>query len=309
MGQGFGLSYGAGAGADTLFDAIRQKRQEQLDNFARQQQQIENERAAQLDAEGRRRWQLDYDERAATNKSLADYRAAEAERDRAAAASGEQKQKIIGQLIADPSLPEATRKWLTGATQGFNQLAVHDYEGAGEHQAHLDIDDQRKRTAAFEDWKQRENYRETQRRNRPVVGRLVMDDPTLPLGVQSHLTQLRGRHGDFNAALAEFQNSLEAHQRAHPRLSPVKAVNALRQMFTGAGRGTGASGSDPATAAAVREAMQSSDANPQGGIALRAPGLDGKAVSLAELQALAQRKGTTVEQEKQRATAAGFIVR
>jgi hypothetical protein len=226
---GFGLSYAAGAGADTLRDIIREK---VADVYRRQAFEAQQQQRA----EQARQWELQYQRQLAADKGLADSRAAEAERDRAAATATTAKADAVKQFISDPSLPPHVTKWLQGASLGYNQLTPHDYEDPAAHRAHLETENKAKRDAEFSEFKRRTDYTEGVRQNRPRVGRLVYDDPTLPNGVQKHLTEIRQRNPDFNSALGELQNSWAQHQQAHPNASPLKAVRALQQLYSGAGR-------------------------------------------------------------------------
>lgn len=266
-GASFAASQAAAAGADALKEIIAQKLREQQER----RQQAEFQARLQQQAEDNRFRQLNYDRQLEADKVMKDWRAAEAERDRAAAAASTARTDAMRGFVDDPTLPEATRKWLRGASLGFNQLGIHDYENPDFHRVqHVEAEDKRKRDAAFDDFKRRADYTATIRAKQPQVGRLVLDDPTLPIGVQSHLTQIRQRNPDFNSALTEFQNSLAQHQQVHPKLSPIKAVQALQRMYTGAGR----AGADDDLDAVIDAAMTGDNGR---GMQLRAPGLEDNA--------------------------------
>jgi len=143
------------------------------------------------------------------------------------------------------------------------------------------------------------------------------DDPTIPRGVQDYLVQLRTKHPTFEAAAGELSSLLPKLRADHPSLSSTKALNALRQSFTGGGA------ADDNIDALAREAAQGvvtgAPTGGRGGGSARAaaPGPASAmtrsaahhTVTVAELTALAAKRGTTLEQETARATAAGFIVR
>jgi hypothetical protein len=121
------------------------------------------------------------------------------------------------------------------------------------------------------------------------------------------VTQLRTKHPTFEAAAGELARQLPNLTGAHPNLSPQKAANALRQLFTG----SGGDDMDNLIADAMREDVPPAAGGGRGANpSMPSPGGDpARTVTLAELQALANARGTSVEQEKARATAAGFIVR
>jgi hypothetical protein len=157
--------------------------------------------------------------------------------------------------------------------------------------------------------------------SRPV--RIVgVDDPSFPRGVQAYITQLRGKYGDVNSAQAELTQAMPSLLQAHPSLAPVKAMNALRQAYSGAGHPSSGDalleellhgGAPPGAAAggaAVNPGRGSGPAGGRGGVPSGATQASPEhVVSMAELHAIAQRRGTSVEQEQQRAAAAGYVVR
>lgn len=241
-----GSAYAAGSMAEGAADALEQllarKRMEQLDRQRQRERDEERQYRYQRDAEATRRWQQEYNLRESTVKDAAARR--KGEDDQRAAQRAE-----LDRLLADPSaLSQSGPAWQRlarlnrlGAGSNLNQHAVELPE---EHAAHLKAETD----AKWGDTKREIDYRENLQRTRPVrqVGRLRVpgaDDPELPRGVQSHLVQIRSRQPSFEAALGELQNSFDAHRQAHPRMSDMKVVNALRQLYTGAA-GAGAGGGD-----------------------------------------------------------------
>jgi hypothetical protein len=83
--------------------------------------------------------------------------------------------------------------------------------------------------------------------------RLLQDDPSFPRGVQSYILQLRTKHPSFESAAGELSRQLATLHASHPTLSPQKAVNALRQLFTGSAGG----GSDEDVVSSAVEAAMS----------------------------------------------------
>lgn len=147
---------------------------------------------------------------------------------------------------------------------------------------------------------------------RPRGGAMGGDNPALPLGAQRYALDIAAKHGtDYNGALAEAQQYLAdpQTQQDHPRLSPQKFLAAVQSAMRRPG---GAQGSaldrlvDSAVGAAAGGATVSNRDGSGGGPGVSAPK---GVVSFDELRQLAARRGTSVEQEKQRASAAGFLVR
>ncbi|HVL66764.1 MAG TPA: hypothetical protein VM364_05825 [Vicinamibacterales bacterium] len=200
-------------------------------------------RALAGDEEDKRRWAQDFELRSRGVKSLEDARAAEAARDRADAEARANRAQGIQRLLSEPSeLSSLTplQRVLLLNQHGVNNVSIHDLEQPEEHAAHVRAD----KDSAFADWQRRADYTEQQRRTRPpreITGRLVKDDPAFPYGVQDYVVQLRAKHPTFEAAAGELSRQMPNLRQSHPNLSSEKALNALRQSFTGAGQGDGLS--------------------------------------------------------------------
>lgn len=333
MGQN-GLNLGgfgaAGGGADALERVLARARMEQLDAERRET----DERDFQFrvsDQEMRRQQQARAD---ADALALRTEREAQTRRINAGLDKSEKRATDLEALTADPTAFDKLtplQRILALSGLGVANVGIHDVENPGEHSAHQ----QGERDGKFSEWQRQYDYQNQHPRPSRatadpvarVVGRLRMDDPSFPRGVQSYVAQLRSKYPDFNGAQSEFSRALESLQQAHPSLSPMKALNALRQQYGGGGN---PGGDDALLDELLSEDAGTSGARPGGGPRPGASGggplrLQGrlmtpggapapkpdatKTVSTQELQLLAQKRGTSVEQEKQRAAAAGYIVR
>ena len=175
------------------------------------------------------------------------------------------------------------------------------------------------------------------------------DDPELPRGVESYLYDLTkkqvatpdvpgqphkpNQRYTFEDARADIDENWDQLVAAHPRLSRLKVHAALRQLFqrdpgtsptsdvvsdvmhelnlkSAGGRAEAASlGARQPSAAAVDHPRRTTDIElpDEGGAAVARAKRDG--LTSAQLQMVAARNGTTVEQERKRAEAEGFFVR
>lgn len=256
----FGLSFAAGASAGALERLQIEQRAERESVERRKFNQEALLRRLSGDAENTRRWEADHGLRVAGQKSLEDSRAAEAARDRAAAEKDANRRRGLDEIMSDPQrLAGLTplQRLLTLQQYGVGNVGIHDVEDPEQHGAHTRVD----ADAKWSDRKRELDYAEQQRRSRPqVTGRFRLapgaDDPALPRGTQSYLASLRTKHRSFEAAAQEFTGALQDELSKHPGLQPVKAMNALRQMYTGSG---GSSGSgNPAIDAVVNSAVAGS---------------------------------------------------
>lgn len=302
MGQGLNLAGGLGAGAAgaTLGDILRDARAEQIRREALKLQAQGLEQQLAQEAERARQFQLTHERGLAADKSLADYRAAEAARDRAVADQQTNRQRGIQAIIDDPATPAPVRGLLRMNALGVTNLNVHDVEGPEAHAAHTRAENQLKADTAFRDFQRRADYSEGLRRSRPATAAANMrlrpgqDDPALPRGTQAYLVEIARKHpGNYEAAVAELSEYLQDPQTQadHPNLSPQKALAALKQSFTGVGRPLAGGSSDPAVAGAVAGAMRQvvTDADaPPAGTPPRAAGGGGQVVDEAQLRARAQ---------------------
>jgi hypothetical protein len=249
MAEGLVLAGGFGAAAadDAIQRVLAQKRLEQIQQAALQRQLEQDARQQQLDAENRRRFEMTW-QRTQQQDAIA---GVERAREAAARDAG---QKFLRGVLVNPAIPEAARTLLQLGQHGLgSNLNVHALESPEAHSAHTGAE----RDAEFTDWKRQQDYLEQQRRSRPVrttAGnlRLLQDDPSFPRGVQAYMLQLRTKHPSFESAAGELSRQLGSLQATHPNLSPQKAVNALRQLFTGAG---GAGSDEDAVSSAVQDAM------------------------------------------------------
>lgn len=265
MGQGFGLSFAAGGAADELQDILARRYAEQLQRQAAAERQRDFQRSQAQDAENTRRWNLTHDRQVASDKALADMRAAEAERDRAVAGKDAARQAGLQKLIDDPNTPPALRSLLQLNGLGVANVGIHDVEAPDAHAAHVRAENQLKADNGFADWQRRYDYQTAHPRPARIASaggvriRPGQDDPGLPFGTQRYLTEIRRKHQTFNDALGELSAYLQSPQTQsdHPGISPQRAANALRQLYTGAGNPNGGSGgSNPLVQQAVQEAMQ-----------------------------------------------------
>lgn len=332
MGLGFGLSFGAGGGADAL-------RQIEQDKLARldMQNRAELTRQALLrqmtgDAEQRRQFDLSHDLAERNAKSLAEQRAAAASKAQADAERAAARTAGLERLVSDPTALQnltPVQRIVALGQLGVGNVGVHDLESPTEHGAHVKAD----KDSAFADWQRRQDYSNAHRPSAGeastgrAIARLRMDDPSLPRGVQDYLVQLRTKYPSFDAAAGEFSGALDSLRSAHPSLSSTKALTALRQQYSGGGN---ANTGDDELDALVSAVMNGAEGAPVAGggrasgpgaapaparIRTAAPAGGGQpagpkgTVSLAELEAIARRRGTSVEVEKQRASASGFVVR
>lgn len=245
MANGVGLAagFGAGGASDALTDLLKQKYLEQVQRQAQAERQQAVERQDAQDAESTRRWNLTHERGLAADQSLADSRAAEAARDRAEADKAARRTEGLQRFIDDPSTPPHLRTLLSLNALGVGNVGIHDVETPEVHAAHVRADNQLNADSEFAQWQRRADYTEGQRRSRPVraIGARVapgQDDPGLPFGSQRYISAIRQKHGTFEQALAELNAYLAdpQTQRDHPGLSPQRATNALRQLYTGAGR-------------------------------------------------------------------------
>lgn len=235
------MGYGAGAAAG-LEDVLTRLRLKQLDNERRHNADADRLFREGQSAEQIRQFNATQDRLVAGDKADAEERARVAARQREADERAAAERAELSKLLSDPSSLNTAPAWARlvnlNRLGAGNNLNIHAVESPTEHAAHEKVE----RDAEFSDWQRRANHQ-----NDLISGRLQMrgttrrapgaDDPELPRGVQSHLVAIRGRNPNFESALREFGNSLEAHRSAHPKLSDVKAVNALRQLYTGAASG------------------------------------------------------------------------
>lgn len=211
-----------------------------------------------------------------------------------------------------------TQRRLALAEVGIHNLGQHDpiLESPDDHAAHVKAD----AGAAWESRKRELDYLEQQRRSRPMLsGRLVKDDPAFPIGVQTHLAQIRSRHPDFESALTEFVGSIDSHRQAHPAFQPEQAVNALRQFYSGGGapprttRGAPMVGADgrlvttPSPGAGGGRGAAPSRPNQPAPPQADASG-EGRTLTAAALADIARKHGITTEQARAKAEALGYIV-
>jgi hypothetical protein len=246
MAQGLGLAggYGAGAAADELQEVLKQRYLEGLQRTAQRERDRAYEQGLQQEAERRREWQVAQDRAMASDKSLADARAAQAARDRAAAEKDANRQTGLQRVIDDPNTPPALRNLLTLNSLGVANVGIHDTETPEAHAAHVRAENQTKSDEAFGEWKRRTDYTESVRDQRPLRPRNArlapgQDDPGLPHGTQRYLVEIARKHpGDYQHAVAELSTYLQdpQTQRQHPGLSATRAMTALRQSYSGAGR-------------------------------------------------------------------------
>jgi hypothetical protein len=274
-----------------------------------QQQRALHARGLDLQAQGLTDAAADRDER----------RRRQAAADTQAAADRAAREAALASVVTDPTLPAATRRLITLGEHGINNLNVHALEPADEHTAHVTADQTAADTRDFALWKRQQDYSQQlqvdDERRRATAAReklFPVDDPSLPLGSSRYITSLSAKQpGNYSAALQELTSYLNdpQTQRDHARLDPQKAVAALQRAYGGARQMGGAADEDPVTVL-VREAMGGRGGRGSGpGPRATVPTPDARAVSAAELQALAQRRGTTLAQERARAAAAGYTVR
>lgn len=185
-----------------------------------------------------------YQRGVAMDKSLTDSREAEAARDRAAAEKDANRAKGLSELIANPAALAAmtpVQRLLTMNQYGVANVGIHDLEDPAQHTAHVDADAARKADADFGQHKRIRDYDNAH--PSPVRGslRTVADDPSLPLGSQRYIAEIAAKHGgDFDGARAELMAYLNDPRTVtdHPRLSPAKAIDALRRAASTPGGST-----------------------------------------------------------------------
>ena len=238
-----GSAFAAGAGADALRDVIRAKFTEQQDAADRKRLREQDDRQQAMDVENTRRWNQNYTRQLEADKGLADSRAAEAARDRAAAEKDANRQKGLAQLMSDPAAWQAmnpVQRVVALQQHGVNNLPYHEgIETPEEHGKHVAGDAKRKADDAFEQYTRTRDYA-VSHPLRPVpvsrLGRPPQDDPSLPLGSQRYIAQIASKHGnDWNGARAELEAYINdpSTQRDHPNLSPLKAIEALKKIARG----------------------------------------------------------------------------
>ena len=145
------------------------------------------------------------------------------------------------------------------------------------------------------------------------------DDPTLPQGVKDYLFSMQqkvvtdannravidanGQKVPYRVqdALADLAAVMPKLKRDHPKLDPLKAQKAVKDLFGEDTSGAFLPSDDPKVLLPVPPTTMKT--SPQSGAA------GGKSVTAAELGKIAARRGTTVEQERARARAAGYTVR
>jgi hypothetical protein len=224
-----------------LQEILRQKFTEQMDRrrFKQDQDRIDLDRQRVEEAQ----------RQSAENAGfLNEQRAAAAAKLQADTEAAAARRRETDALLNDPSVPETTKRWMRGAAVGWNQLTPHDYEDPTAHQSHLEAEAQRKADEAFRQHMRTRDYDVAHPlRPIPVKGlRVAQDDPSLPLGSQRYIAQIAAKHGnDYNAARAELDAYLNdpQTQRDHPRLSPLKALDALKRIASVPG-GAGGSGDE-----------------------------------------------------------------
>jgi hypothetical protein len=166
-----------------------------------------------------------------SSRALAEQREAVAAARRSEAEARAGRERLVEQLSADPSIPQSTRHWLTGAAAGFNQLTPHDYESPDQHGAHVALDRRAKINDAVEQHQAIRNYDITH--PLPIRGvRLAGgDNPQLPNGAQRYALDIARKHGtNYAAALAEANDYLSS-QDDHPNLSAQKFIGAVQQAM------------------------------------------------------------------------------
>lgn len=159
----------------------------------------------------------------------------------------------VAKAKQDAEIAERRRELLTnpqalaGMTPGQRRLALYEVgvhnlgqhdpllESPDEHSAHTKAESDAKWT----DWQRQQDYRETQRRSRPVVKGtrpVKLDDPALPAGSQRYIATLPAKHGgDYGKAYAELLAYVQDPQTQadHPALSVDKAVKFLQTSARG----------------------------------------------------------------------------
>lgn len=232
-GMGFGLSYAAGAAVDETRQQQRDELEELLKREHMKMSQRIQEREARQDEERRQQWQADHDLRKGTQESLEKARAAQAAKDLADADARKNRQKGLEQFISDPAalnaLPPLARLVLLNQ-HGMTNVGLHDVESADEHGTHVKAE----KGAALAEWKDKTDYTEKLRRERPqrATARLVVTDPTLPPTPQLYALEIAQKHkGNFDAAQAEAMAYLSNPQTRsdHPKLSAQKFMEAIRR--------------------------------------------------------------------------------
>lgn len=230
QGLGLGLSYGAAGAADELQDIIRRRTAEIMARQAQAERDREYQFRQQQESERNRQWALSHERGLASDKSLASYRDAEAFKDKAEADARKARSDALQKIVDDPNTPAPLRQLIRLNMHGVNNLGIHDVEGPL-HGQHVEEEDKRKRAAALDDFKVRQNYVATIRANRPRPGKFFVDDPAKPRGAEHYIVSLATKHGgNFDAAARELEDYLQGSGReAHPSMSPSWARETLRQ--------------------------------------------------------------------------------
>lgn len=174
-------------------------------------------------------------------------------------------------------------------------------------------DQETARSESFDDWVKREEWSRAHPTAAQTGGK---DDPEMPRGVESYLYDLSRKPGNtFEAARAEVDSTWEKLIADHPKLDRVKVNQALRGFFqadpkgnTDALAGLGIEPNAPTPSAPARAGGPGPVAASVGGAPAAQP-QQPRVVTAAQVAAVAAKNGTTVEQERKRAAAEGFVVR
>lgn len=167
------------------------------------------------------------------------------------------------------------------------------------------------RQESFDDWVKREEWQRAHPTAAQAGGK---DDPEMPRGVESYLYDLSRRQGtSFESARAEVDRTWNKLVAEHPKVSRVKVNQALRGFFQKEPAATidplaglGIEPNIPTPAAPARAGGPGPNA---ASVAGAGGGQRPRVVTQSQLAAVAQKNGTTPEQERQRAEAEGFVVR
>jgi hypothetical protein len=230
-------SMGGGA-ADGLQQVLQRLFLETQVKQAAAERDRDAQRQIQRDAEAGQRWQSDFDLRKAAQERLVGLDKTRADQESADRLA---RQGAADVILNDPLVPLPTRNLLRLTQHGLgSNLNVHALESPDAHQAHLSVEQKADDDREFEAWRRQQDYSDKLQRGRTAAAANLRmrpaDDRELPAGVQAHLAQIRSRHGDFEGALAEFINSVDAHRQAHPSFQPQQAVDALRNFYVGGGK-------------------------------------------------------------------------
>jgi hypothetical protein len=296
-------SMGSGA-ADGLREVLQGLYLRTIEQNRRRAQDADNAFRVSEAAGSAQRWQADFDLRKAKQERDVTDAEAAADAERTARAN---RQAALDAVLNDPSIPPPTKNLLRLGQVGLGaNLNTHALEAPDAHAAHVAADAQSDDDRKFAGWKREQDYSEQLRRGRPrIAGRLVQDDPALPAGVKAGLARYVAQGLSYDEALQALTREIPNQLSIHPNLDPQKAITALQGMYrqpTGTrtpsgdliGRFVGSVGGAQGRGAAPRQS---------------APGAaGGRVVTMQELQAIAEARGTSVDDERARATARGYTV-